>query len=228
MTTLFITYATNNGIHGLDYASTYEHFRKDLVQQFNNYGCEHYEFDKDWLHGTSYYEKFKSILDEKRGAGYWAWKPYIMYYAMENLAQGDSVMYLDSTTKLLDNPLTFANELAGADVQTFAMRSAFEQKQYCKRDCFVLMNCDTEQYWGMNQLWAGMVYMHKSKDNMNLLLEWMQCCGDRRIVTDDENVMGLPNFEGFIEHRHDQAILTLLFEQHNIHPKQYTTLFQDI
>ena len=228
MTTLFVTYATNNGIHGLDYASSYEHFRKELVAQLDKYDCEHYEFDQDWLHTTDYYKKFSSVLDEKRGAGYWAWKPYIMYTAMENMHPGDSIVYLDATTKLLGNPVSFISELESGRVQTFAMRSAFDQKQYCKRDCFVLMGCDCTHYWNLSQLWAGMIYMTYTKFNMELLQEWMQCCVDRRIVTDDENVMGLPNLEGFIEHRHDQAILTLLFEMHDIFPIQYTNIFQDI
>lgn len=33
---------------------------------------------------------------------------------------------------------------------------------------------------------------------------------DSRIVSDSENVMGLPNYEGFIDNRHDQTVLSLL------------------
>ena len=35
-------------------------------------------------------------------------------------------------------------------------------------------------------------------------------CTDRRILTDDENVSGKDNFDGFRGHFHDQAVLTNL------------------
>jgi hypothetical protein len=39
--------------------------------------------------------------------------------------------------------------------------------------------------------------------------EWLAGCEDQRILTDISNACGLPNFPDFVEHRHDQSVLTL-------------------
>lgn len=35
-------------------------------------------------------------------------------------------------------------------------------------------------------------------------------CTKKELVSDDENVRGLPNYDGFVDHRHDQSIFSLL------------------
>jgi len=36
---------------------------------------------------------------------------------------------------------------------------------------------------------------------------------DKRIITDDPNTQGLPNYKGFIDNRHDQTVLSLLIKK---------------
>jgi hypothetical protein len=71
------------------------------------------------------------------------------------------------------------------------------------------MGCDAPRYWTARQvqatfsLWSG-------KAAMEFLSEWLRWCRDRRCITDDQNECGLPNLPGYVEHRHDQSILTNL------------------
>ena len=39
---------------------------------------------------------------------------------------------------------------------------------------------------------------------------------DKRIITDDDNEMGVDNYEGFRDHRHDQSILSLLVKKYGL------------
>jgi hypothetical protein len=41
---------------------------------------------------------------------------------------------------------------------------------------------------------------------------------DRRIITDEENVLGVPNYPEFVENRHDQTIWSLVCKKHQIAP----------
>ena len=44
-----------------------------------------------------FYKKFQSFLEEnKRGYGYWLWKPYLISWAMQDLKDGDILVYADS------------------------------------------------------------------------------------------------------------------------------------
>ncbi len=49
-----------------------------------------------------------------------------------------------------------------------------------------------------------------SPETRHLVAEWLRYAGDERVVTDIPNQMGLPDFDGFIDHRFDQSILSNL------------------
>ena len=89
-------------------------------------------------------------------------------------------------------------------------------RDWTKRDCFVLMDCDTSKYHNANQLEAGLIGVKNSPLTFQVITEWLQNCQDENIVTDLPNISGESNFDGFRDHRHDQSILTNLFLKYNI------------
>ena len=42
---------------------------------------------------------------------------------------------------------------------------------------------------------------------------WLRECQDAATLTDDKNVEGQPNLHGFVDYRHDQAVLTNIFSR---------------
>jgi hypothetical protein len=46
--------------------------------------------------------------------------------------------------------------------------------------------------------------------------EFLNYAQDERLLTDMENQLGYPNYEGFHEHRHDQSILSLLSKKYGL------------
>ena len=60
--------------------------------------------------------------------------------------------------------------------------------------------------------------------------EWLMHALDPRVISDHPNVCGLPNHVGFIDHRHDQAILTNLVAKHGLTAPEvpYTNYADDI
>ena len=50
----------------------------------------------------------------------------------------------------------------------------------------------------------------KSNISENFVERLLNYSTDKRIITDDPNTQGLPNYQGFINNRHDQTILSLL------------------
>lgn len=51
---------------------------------------------------------------------------------------------------------------------------------------------------------------------MRFVEEWLRYCRDERILTDIPNESGYPNLTGFVDHRHDQSVLSLLAEKYHI------------
>lgn len=154
-------------------------------------------------------EKYKNILSFKRGYGYWIWKPYLILKTLLESKENDIILYIDSTD--VPSPIFFNFVLYYFEKSDlFLVKSNHLHDQYTKRDCFILMDCDDEKYHNQYQLEAGIIGVRNTRFNIKLMEEWLRYCSDINIITDVPNSSGLPNYKGFIDHRHDQSILTNL------------------
>jgi len=173
--------------------------------------------DKDFA------EKHKDILSQKRGDGYWLWKPYIILDAIDKIKDGDYLIYTDSGTIYTDKVKHLTDCLRSTDILVFNVGT--KECEYTKRDAFVIMNCDTPEYAESKQRLGGYIVLRKSEFSRMFVAEWLNYATDIRVISDDDNVMGKPNYEGFIDHRHDQSILSLLSKKYKIkayrNPSQY-------
>ena len=92
----------------------------------------------------------------------------------------------------------------------WAIRTRYIEKKYSKRDAFILLDADSPIYTDTFQYMAGIQIYKKSNFSENFLVKLLHYSTDKRIVTDDPNTQGLPNYYGFIENRHDQTVLSIL------------------
>jgi hypothetical protein len=175
------------------------------------------------LRKTDFYTRNRAILDCPRGAGYWAWKPYLVFRALSEAPDHAVVVYWDVGRFRGDDPrrghrfrrpidplLRWCDEENGGMLPGVYIPEHGPNRVWTKRDCFVLMNCDTPECWEHPQVQAAFSVWRKSDRALDLVREWMICCTDRRLVTDDPNTCGLPDHPGFRDHRHDQSVLTNL------------------
>ena len=72
------------------------------------------------------------------------------------------------------------------------------------------MDCDSEVYWSATQLTAAHALFKNTARSRSFVDEWLNHCATERILTDQPNALGRANLPGFIEHRHDQSVLSLL------------------
>ena len=90
--------------------------------------------------------------------------------------------------------------------------------EWCKKDTFILMNCDTEEYWNANVIHAGKHFWKKNNNSIKLAEKWLNLCSDERILTDFPSILGDDSSKFLIHnwHTHDQAILGLLIKKYKI------------
>jgi hypothetical protein len=178
-----------------------------------------FDFIRAWskarLMKTEFYQDNKDILDLPRGAGCWLWKPYIIDDAISFLKDGDFVIYCDTgldATRSIDHSIfPLCAWLAEKPKRIGATHlSGYRNVAWTKRDCFFYMDCDEPKYWEADQIQASYVALQINPHTRSLVKQWVEASRDRRIITDDVNVCGLDDRPGFIEHRHDQSILTNL------------------
>jgi hypothetical protein len=167
----------------------------------------------------------KSLLAHRRGIGYWSWKPHIILDTLNVVPDGDVVVYYDagryfggftigrSVLPLVDFAVRHNGMLPGVVIPQYGPNS-----RWTRRDCFVLMDCDAPRFWTHPQVGATFSLWVKGSAAIDFVQDWRSYCSDIRVVGDGPNGCGLPNFADFIDHRHDQSVLTNLVVKHDITP----------
>jgi len=209
----------------------YEGGRRRLLRSIEQHSpARCWNFSPKDFTATALYRGMRRTARAPRGAGYWLWKPHYVVEVLKQIAEGDLLVYLDAGFELNAGiePLL---KLVSADpgVALFRVHGRLN-RHWTKRDCFVLMGCDTPRFLDVEQSMSGIIVIRKNAVAVRLMCEWLACVGDSRTLTDAPNTCGLPNYPGFTEHRHDQSILTNLAIRHGIptytDPSQFGDAFR--
>lgn len=165
-------------------------------------------------------EKNDKILSsgEGRRRGYYLWKPYFVNKALLGLKQGDYLIYLDSAGFYYrSNVAPIISYMGRKNIDMVgSRRNGYLEKHWTKRDVFVYMKCDVQKYTNQVQAMGGCFILKKTERTQKIIQEWLQYAQDYRIISDAPNTCGLDNYEGFVENRHDQSILSILMKKYDI------------
>jgi len=203
--------------------SNYKNSMDSLIKSSENYFDEHHIFQPEDI-DREFFEKNIDILKQKRGAGYWLWKPYFIKKVLDSSNDGDIVCYVDSGNIFLNDPSFLYDKLDENDgIILFDNRDGVQNgesaKNYisCKKDSFVLMGCDSYEYIYGKHLNASYQIYRKNNKTINFVNEYLNVCQNINILTDTPNQHG-SNYNGYYDHRHDQSVLSLLAIKHNVNP----------
>ena len=178
------------------------------VDEYYAYGPD--DIDQDFKEKNNY------ILSSPRGNGYWIWKPYFILKTLKNkLNNGDYLFYSDAAILYVDKAQLIVDFLNERKAEMYLHRLPHLERHYTKRDAFILLGADLPFFTETGQFNAAFQVYKKSKFTEIFLEEYLYYAQDKRIITDEENTLGQPNYEGFIDHRHDQSILSLLTKKYS-------------
>jgi hypothetical protein len=155
-----------------------------------------------------------SLLRYKKGGGYWSWKPSLVLKTFEKLSMGDILVYMDAGCQLYKHKEwnKFSKILLTYDSIFFNLYSPINN--YVKRETLDFFRNEDlfVDKWNNNNIFAGGVFILKKTElNIRLMQKWHSI-----MFTHPELVLDINPQERdkelpcFIEHRHDQSILTLL------------------
>jgi hypothetical protein len=191
--------------------------RAGLVSSARRHGVsEAFSFTGRDLKKTSFYRRSRHILGQRRGGGYWLWKPYFILEAMQSVPEGSIILYADAGIEVTGDLTPLFDIVVDRGGSLLFCNEGRSNRVWTKRDCFVLMGCDSEAFWDAENITAGFHLHVNNRAGRGFIREWLEFCLDDRILTDRPNTCGLPNLPGFIEHRHDQSILAILAKKHAI------------
>ena len=172
-------------------------------------------FTREDLTASAIYGPHRDVFDAPRGAGYWAWKPWAILRALDECQPGDVLFYQDCgfglRYKLFLRPralMAMAEErgfLAGVRCPQYGANRRWNRKA-----CGALMGCEGARFADVPSLQATLSFWTDTPRARAFLEEWLHWCLNLEAIRDarpDERALEV---EDFVEHRHDQAIITNL------------------
>jgi hypothetical protein len=167
----------------------------------------------------------KELTAISRGYGLWIWKPYILLDALGHCGADDYVIYLDAgVTPVADMTPWFA-QLRRLPINLFAPVPPRYALQWTKRTCFSRMQADRPKFHTAPMLSAGIQAYRNGSESHGFVAELMAWMREPLLLTDANDTNELAPYDGFIAHRHDQSILTVLAALRDVpilrEPSQY-------
>jgi hypothetical protein len=208
-----------------------------LVDSAKKYFDGHASYNPNYI-DKKFIEKNKHIFNQKRGYGYWLWKPYIIRETLKQLNFGDIVFYVDCGNLIINDPNILIEKAKKnkTGILLFKNRDGaphgaiWKNYQWIKYDCFKKMNCLEERCIQGDQVDGSYIVAVKSPYTLSFFNEYLTYCEDEDILTDIPNKLG-NNYEGFKDHRHDQSVLSLMAIKNNIEteesPSEWGNDFRD-
>lgn len=158
---------------------------------------------------SSYFRAHKSILSQKRGAGYWLWKPYLILKTLKEIPENDIVFYVDSGTMIIKPIDSLVNHLSDNDIVVF--KNHHKNKGYVKHTLLNMMNIANNKALNAYQLQASFILIKNTPHARKFIEKWLEWCENEDALTDSAPTPA--EYYNYVEHRHDQSILSLLYLQ---------------
>jgi hypothetical protein len=179
------------------------------------------KFDID----DQFYQKNKKILDQKRGAGYWLWKPYFIQKVLAELNFGDFLFYSDSGAIFLKNINNLIIELEKNNQDIMGFELPLIEEQWTKKELLINLDCENDDKISKtNQILASYILIKKTEFSFHFFNQLLELSKNEINITDITS-NSIKQSEYFIEHRHDQSIFSILYKKNNlrsfIDPSQY-------
>lgn len=192
--------------------------------------------EKDFT--TDFQTEFSDYLRPGvRGFGYWVWKPWVIQLELEKLRENDILIYADVgftinpkgakrfsdyIERVSSSPtgvLGFQAKRPDIDsplVDDGRSLPAWRDKYWTKgdlldyfkvRSCPEIINTPTIQ--------SGLIFFRKCDNSISFVQKWLDVYRAGMNLVDDTPSIS-PNFPGFLENRHDQAVYSILGKLENI------------
>jgi len=177
---------------------------------------------QDLINDKLFWDKHgEFIMNNRRGFGYWIWKPYLIMKTMEKLNDGDILLYLDAECKIVSEEkqylLNYLDIVKKNKILYFYSHSVgFYDIKLTKMDLIHKLNMQndhtslySEQFGGGIQL----IYVCKETRDLEKSI-YNYASSDYHNIDDTHSI--IPNHPNYIDHRHDQSLFSLLVKKNNL------------
>ena len=173
--------------------------------------------------GLYYRFKYAHILNSgTRGYGFWMWKPIIILKSLRKIKENDILVYLDSgchlNVRAKDKFQEYIHSVVGSVSGLMAINGPSPWPEYPDMRERIWTKGDLLAYFQVlnnrevtetNQFHATAIFIKKTSETIKMISKWVQVIeSDINLINDAPSITS--NLKGFIEHRHDQSIFSIL------------------
>lgn len=174
-----------------------------LVQQFPDFVKTHLNF----------------LQSHPRGFGYWLWKSFLIKQRLNAMPTDDVLFYMDIGCQLnfaAHHRFTEYYNMA-QDTGLLCFKVGMPEYQWCKADTGNLIAHGDINIMNTSQMVGGVHMIKNTPLNFDMVSEWYEIAYKDNYRYLDDSASIAANHVEFQEHRHDQAIFSLLVKKYNQH-----------
>ena len=165
--------------------------------------------------GFEFIQKYRAILEQDRGSGYYLWKPRIILQKLNEISIGDIVVYTDAGSSFnfyaKSRFFDYIEMLNSSDFGNlrFESKKNYLEKYWTNKEIFKQFNIKPESPEGNTvQLMGGHLIFKKNQHSLDFLNHFFEIIDtDNDLITD---FYKKNQISGFNENRHDQSIMSLI------------------
>lgn len=150
-----------------------------------------------------------------RGFGYWSWKPWVIHHVLQEMEEGDRILYLDAGCHINANGTErfreYVNMLDRDSRGMLVFTNGQPEYKWTKGDIFRHFGVSQEDghITHTQQIAGGHVFLKKNPLTESLIRDWLHVFYDHLHLADN-TPSASPNLPGFVENRYDQSIFSIL------------------
>lgn len=165
------------------------------------------------------------LFKKERGGGYWTWKPDIIYTAMQQMQDGDILVYCDAGCTLQQSRewSRIWKKLEKYDI--YAQRLFQRTDRWTRKNILEMFRCTNGESWEKQYQYLATVIILKITPFTRMFVsEWrhLMVC-HQELVGDVTEKEQSNEYKCFVENRHDQAVYSALIYKYITNNKIYTT-----
>lgn len=153
------------------------------------------------------------VMQNPRGFGFWIWKSYLIKKNMDQMKDGDIIIYSDCGCEIDVKERDYMIEcIDRVKIDKHLGTDTHQpEKLWNKMDLILKFDALSDAYLESRQRQATVVMFLVCPEMRKFVKEWYEICCDYHLVDNSPSVAR--NLSCFREHRHDQAIYSLLVKR---------------
>ena len=175
---------------------------------------EHIKWNREMLKKTNFFKHNKNILLNRKGCGLWAWKPFIIYDALNRVNTGDFVYYQDCFPDDMGFQYSVLPVINFMNYNNIDILPGFQEdmpiKHYIKLNLHQHFNI-TNDFLNKKQTCASPIFVRKTESTVKIIKEWMELSVRPEFIKHEPNPT-----KKF--HNYDMSIFNCIMFKYNINP----------